>query len=247
MWYNIEVMDILIIILLGLIFLEVTFLSFKTGFAKKPSSKRKIYVDTSALMDGRILSIAKCGFLADNLIIPRSVIRELQLLADGKDHAKRTLARTGMQNARDLERVEFCDVEILQDELDRTPVDERLISLAKENHGVIFTTDFNLCQVAATEHVETLNPSSLTSALDVEIPDGTTFDIKIEGTGAKAGQGVGHLSNGTMVVVSRASRFIGQSIRVIVRRTNISDTGRIIFADPFTPNKKVDKKPTHKK
>lgn len=226
-------MNLAIIILLSVILIETTFLVIKIGAKRKTSTRRKVYVDTSALMDGRILSIAKTGFLADQLIIPRSVIRELQLVADGKDHTKRSLAREGMQIARDLERVESCDVEILQDELDRTLVDERLISLAKENHGVICTTDYNLCQVAATEHVETLNPNALTSALAIDIPKDTVFDLAIETTGAKAGQGVGHLDNGTMVVVSRASRYVGQSIRVIVRRTNTTDAGRIIFADPY--------------
>ena len=184
-------MEIFIIILLSIIFAEVTLLLIRTRAAKKPTSRRKIYVDTSALIDGRILNIARSGFISDQLVIPRSVIRELQLLADGKDHEKRGLARTGMQNARDLERVESCDTEILQDELDHTPVDERLISLAKENHGAILTTDYNLCQVAATEHVETLNPNALTSALAIGIPDGMIFDVQITAVGAKAGQGVG--------------------------------------------------------
>ena len=111
---------------------------------RKNHSKRKVYVDTSSLMDGRILEVAKTGFLSDDLIIPRSVIRELQLLADGKDSEKRNRARFGMDVARELERVVFFDTEILQDELDKTPVDERLIELAKENSGVILTCDYNL-------------------------------------------------------------------------------------------------------
>lgn len=230
-------MEIPIIILLLIILAEVTFLLVRTTRPKKSSSRRKIYVDTSALIDGRILSIARSGFFTDQLIIPRSVIRELQLLADGKDHEKRALARTGMQNARDLERVEYCDTEILQDELDRTPVDERLISLAKESHGAILTTDYNLCQVAATEHIETLNPNALTSALDIDIPDGMIFDIQLTSLGAKAGQAVGHLGNGTMVVVARAHRLVGQNVRVIARRSNSTDAGRIIFADLYQEKK----------
>lgn len=224
-------MEVITLILLALIFCETTFLLLKTGHQPKSSSGRKIYIDTSALIDGRILKIAQTGFFSDNLIIPRSVIRELQTLADGKDHEKRKLAREGMQNARDLERVEFCDVEILQDNLDHTPVDERLLSLAKENKGIILTTDYNLCQVAATEHIETLNPNSLTSILGNDLPDGTIFDLKITGTGAKNGQGVGHLDNGIMVVVSRADKLVGQTVRVVARRTNVSDAGKIIFAD----------------
>lgn len=224
-------MQILMIILLIVILLETTFLVFKTTRKHSTSTGRMIYVDTSALIDGRILKIAQTGFLSDYFVIPRSVIRELQLLADGKDHEKRKLARLGLQNVSDFERVEFINVEILQDDLDHTPVDERLLSLAKANKGIILTTDYNLCQVAATEHIETLNPNALTTALGTDLPDGTAFDLKITSTGAKAGQGVGHLDNGTMVVVSRADKLIGQTVRVVARRTNISDAGKIIFAD----------------
>ena len=224
-------MDAIIVILLAIILFETTFLTLKTTSTKRNPAKRKIYVDTSALIDGRILKIAQSGFLSDQLIIPRSVIRELQLLADGKDHEKRQLARVGLQNVSDLERVEFCDVEILQDPLDHTLVDERLLALAKENHGIIVTTDYNLCQVAATEHISTLNPNVLTTALDTDFPEGTVFNLRITDTGSKAGQGVGHLENGTMVVVSHADKLIGQTVRVVTIRTNIAETGRIIFAD----------------
>ncbi|MDO4987115.1 MAG: TRAM domain-containing protein [Candidatus Saccharibacteria bacterium] len=231
-------MEIAIIILLALILLETTFLMVKTGVAKRNTSqKRKIYVDTSALIDGRILKIASSGFMNDRLIIPRSVVRELQTLADGKEHEKRKLARDGMQVVRDLERVEYCEVEILQDALDRTPVDERLLALAKENRGVILTTDYNLCQVAATEHVETLNPNTLSVALGNEVQDGTIFDIRITGTGAKMGQGVGHLDNGIMVVVSHADNLVGQTVRVVARRSNTTESGRIVFADIVKPIK----------
>ena len=229
-------METAIIILLILILAETTFLSIKTGNTKRVNSQRKIYVDTSALIDGRALKIASSGFMNDHLIIPRSVIRELQLLADGKEHEKRKAARDGMQTVRDLERVEHCEVEILQDELDHTPVDERLLALAKENHGIILTTDYNLCQVAATEHIETLNPNTLSALLGSDIQDGMVFEIHITAPGAKSGQGVGHLESGTMVVVSHAGKLIGQTVRVVVRRSNISESGRIIFADIDRPS-----------
>ncbi len=239
-------MEIVIIILLALILCETTFLVTKVGTPKRTISKRRIYVDTSALIDGRVLKIASSGFMNDQLIIPRSVIRELQTLADGKEHEKRQLARNGMQTARDLERVEYCEVEVLQDALDRTPVDERLLALAKENHGIILTTDYNLCQVAATEHIETLNPNVLSVTLGNDIQDGMIFDVHITSAGAKAGQGIGHLESGTMVIVSRADKLIGQDVRVVARHSNVSDSGRIIFAnilqqDKSTPASKSQK------
>ena len=154
----------------------------------KKSGRRKVFVDTSALIDGRLLSVARTGFIGDDLLIPRSVIRELQLLADGKDAGKRAVARRGMDNARELERVVFCNAEIFEDELDRTPVDERLISLAKEYHGLICTNDYNLNKVAATEHIDVLNVNELAVALLGNTAPGTKLRLKITEKVATAGK-----------------------------------------------------------
>ncbi|MBR3220250.1 PIN domain nuclease, partial [Candidatus Saccharibacteria bacterium] len=196
-------MNLFLIIVLVAILLETTYIAVKASKKRLPSNnqKRKVYIDTSALMDGRILSVAQTGFIGDDLIIPRSVIRELQLLADGKDNEKRTRARFGMDVARELERVVYCNTTIIQDELNRTPVDERLISLAKENHGAICTIDFNLGKVAATEGIDVLNVNELAMTLRSEYLPGDKAKVKITALGSNPKQGVGHLMDGTMVVV----------------------------------------------
>ena len=129
------------------------------------SGRRKIYVDTSTLIDGRILQVAKSNFLSDDLIIPRSVLRELQILADGKDKQKRLAARKGLDVVSELERMLECNAYILNDELDHTPVDDRLIELAHKNHGVIMTNDYNLNKVASTEGIVVLNINILAGDL----------------------------------------------------------------------------------
>lgn len=196
----------------------------------KKSGRRKVFVDTSALIDGRLLSVARTGFIGDDLLIPRSVIRELQLLADGKDTGKRAVARRGMDNARELERVVFCNTEIYEDELDHTPVDERLISLAKQQHGLICTNDYNLNKVAATEHIDVLNVNELAVALLGNTTPGTKLHLKITEKGSNRGQGVGHLADGTMVVVDHASKLIGKEISAEVTKAHQTSAGRIIFA-----------------
>lgn len=212
-------------------FLETSFLVFRAvRGTKNNSGKRKIYVDTSALMDGRILSIARTGFISDDLIIPRSAIRELQLLADGKDSEKRMRARMGMENANELERVVFCNTEILEDALDRTPVDERLIQLAKENKGLIFTCDFNLQKVAETEKIEVLNPNELANELKSEFMPGDKFKLKISAEGSNPKQGIGYLPEGTMVVVDNASTLIGKEIEVKFEKYIQTASGRMMFA-----------------
>ncbi|MBR2659723.1 TRAM domain-containing protein [Candidatus Saccharibacteria bacterium] len=225
-------MELFILIITIILLAETTYLVAKSAVSRhtKNTGRRKVYVDTSALIDGRLLAVAKTGFISDDLIIPRSVIRELQLLADGKDKDKRNLARRGMDNANDLERVVFCNVTIYQDALDRTPVDERLIALAKENGGLICTNDFNLNKVAATEGIDVLNVNDLALALADGYNSGDHLKVKIVGPGSNPGQGVGHLDDGTMVIVDNAAKNQGKILDVEIVRFIQSSAGRMIFA-----------------
>ncbi len=218
------------IILLCAIFAETSYLTAKNTKKSVKSEKRKIYVDTSALIDGRIVSVAKAGFLGDDLIIPRSVIRELQLLADGKDSEKRARARFGLDNVNELERVILTNVTIEQDELDRTPVDERLIELAKKSGGLIITTDFNLNKVATAEGIDVLNVNDLALSLRTEYLPGDKFKLHITDEGSNPKQGVGHLPDGTMVVVDNASNKIGKDVEVEFVRFLQTSAGRMMFA-----------------
>lgn len=194
---------------------------------RKP--RRKLFVDTSALIDGRILSVAQAGFLGDEVLIPKSVIRELQLLADGSDSEKRSRARFGMDIANELERVVSADVEIYHDELDRTKVDERLIELAKDHKGAILTNDFNLGKVAATEGIEVLNVNDLAMGLRGEYLPGEKFKLKITAKGNNAHQGVGYLTDGTMVVIDDADRLIGREAEVELVRYLQTSAGKMMF------------------
>jgi len=232
-------MELLIVVLLAVILAETTLLTAKTirkadFSAKKP--RRKVFVDTSTLIDGRILAVAQAGFLGDEVLIPRSVIRELQLLADGSDAEKRARARRGMDVVNELERVVSADVEIFDDELDRTKVDERLIELAKEYRGVILTNDFNLGKVAATEHIEVINVNDLAGGLRSEYLPGEKLRLKITAKGANARQGVGYLKDGTMVVVDEAAKLVGKEAEVEFVRFLQTAAGKMMFG-------KLTKKP----
>lgn len=224
-------MEIAILIIIVLILLETTFILVRSKI-KTPSSnqKRKIYVDTSTLIDGRILDIAKTGFIGDDLIIPRSVIRELQLLADGKDSEKRTRARQGLDTINELERVIYCNTTILPDALDHTPVDERLIELAHQNYGVIMTNDYNLNKVATTEKIDVLNVNDLALALRNEYTPGEKVKLKITDTGSGPKQGIGHLPDGTMVVVENAKTQLGKTVTVELQRFRQTPAGKMMFA-----------------
>ena len=201
---------------------------YKTTF----SGKRKIYVDTSVLIDGRILNIARSGFIDGDLIILRSVLLELQLLADGKDSDKRIRARAGLETVSELERVININTEILDDGDKIKKVDNELLKIAKETKGTILTLDYNLIKVAKAEKIETLNINELALAVRNEFLPGEKIKIKILEKGSNRGQGVGHLNDGTMVVVESAANKIGKEIVVEFVKFYETPAGKMIFARP---------------
>lgn len=226
-------MELLILIITLAIFAETTALLVKNqrktshGFGQK----RKVYVDTSALMDPRLLAVAQTGFIGDEILIPRSVTHELQLLADGKDSEKRSRARAGLDTVRELERVVYFDTTIIDDDnLGQMPVDDRLLELAKANRGVILSNDYNLQKVAATEHIDVLNLHELALALRAEFLPGERAKVKIVAPGSSPQQGVAYLRDGTMVVVDKASNRINQEVDIEFVRLNQTPSGAMMFA-----------------
>ena len=222
-------MEFLILIIVLMILAETTWL---TVHKYKPmrSGNRKIYVDTSVLIDGRILNIARTGFIDGDLIVLKSVLRELQLLADGKDNEKRNRARAGLNNVAELERIVEINTEILDDGEGRKKVDEELLKYAKESKGVILTIDYNLIKVAEAEKIQALNVNDLALAVRTEFLPGEKIRLKITEKGSNRGQGVGHLQDGTMVVVDKASNKIGKDLTVEFVRFYETSSGKMIFA-----------------
>ena len=223
-------MELFILILTLAIFAETSFLT-ATKYRPIKGGKRKIYVDTSALIDGRILNIARTGFIDGDLIILKSVLLELQLLADGKDTEKRNRARAGLEVAAELERVVEVNTEILDNGTEgRKKVDEELLRLAKENKGAILTLDYNLIKVAEAEKITTLNVNDLALAVRSEFLPGEKMKLKILEKGSGRGQGVGHLSDGTMVVVDKAANKVGRELTVEFVKFHETSAGKMIFA-----------------
>ncbi len=224
----------LVIMIIGLAILaETTYLIYveQKGEPYRSRGDRNIYVDTSALIDERVREVAKTGFLSGNLIIPKSVTRELQLLADGKDAEKRKRARNGLNAVNEIERIVFFDTSILDDsDLGRMPVDDRLLKLAKENHGAILTSDYNLCKVAETENIEVLNVNDLAIALDNKYNVGDRLRLRITERGQNAGPGVGHLEDGTMVVVDNTANMIDKEVDIELTHFHQTPAGKMIFA-----------------
>lgn len=222
-------MDYVLLIIGIVLLIEVTLLVTRRVLPTR-TAKRKIFVDTSALIDGRIVAVAKSGFLDGDLIITKSVLRELQLLADGKDSEKRMRARAGLEKVAELERVVEVNTEILDDSNMADKVDDALLLLARENRGAILTLDYNLIKVAEAENIDTLNINDLSLATRTEFIPGEKARIKIFEKGSGRGQGIGHLENGAMVVVEKAANKVGKEVMVEFERLHETPAGRIIFA-----------------
>lgn len=228
-----EQMQIFIAVILIILLLEVSYLVFRAssrGFSARRGG-RLVLLDTSALIDGRISIVAKTGFIGGTLVIPRSVIGELQLLADTADHDKRARARHGLDVVVELQAMPNVNVEILQDgSKAREGVDERLLTLAKKHGAAICTLDYNLNKVAAVEDIEILNVNELSQSIRMAHLPGEKLRIELVQKGQDSHQGVGYLADGTMVVVENASSLIGQNVEVEVTRSLQTAAGRMMFA-----------------
>lgn len=228
--------------LIVLLLAQTSYLSYSAWRgASRPSRKSQIFVDTSVLMDGRIVPLASTGFIPGVLVVPRSVVRELQLLADKADADKRERARRGLDVVNKLQAMETVEVAILQDDMEVPGgVDERLLELAKKYHGSICTIDFNLNKVAQVEDIKVLNINELAQQLRMSYLPGDQLTLHLTQPGSDAHQAVGHLDDGTMVVVEQSRKLIGQTIPVEIIRSLQTAAGKMMFAKP------VDQKPAPK-
>jgi rRNA-processing protein FCF1 len=224
--------EALLVVAVLAILAEVTYLVVKLprqSLSRKQG--RPILVDTSVLIDGRIISVAKSGFIGDTLVIPRSVVRELQFLADNADHEKRARARYGLDVVQELQALPEVTVEILADGGQATEgVDERLLTLAKKHGAAVCTIDYNLNKVAVVEGITVLNVNELAQSLRMAYLPGERMRLELVQKGQDAHQGVGYLSDGTMVVVEHANKFIGQTVEIEFIRSLQTAAGKMMFA-----------------
>jgi uncharacterized protein YacL len=190
-------------------------------------------VDTSAIVDGRIVEIVECGFLEGVLVVPRFVVRELQSIADSMDSLKRTRGRRGFDVLSKLQ--ELAVVEISErDFADMAPgnVDARLVRLAQELGGKLITNDYNLNRVAHVEGIPVLNVNELANAVKPVVLPGEELHVQVTREGKETHQGVGYLDDGTMIVVEHGRRLIGEETDVVVTSVLQTVAGRMIFARP---------------
>lgn len=232
-------MELFIIIVLLVIAAETTYLAVSLNRKNKRIMQSPAFVDTSVLIDGRIVAIAESGFVSRPLYIPRSVVGELQFLADNADSEKRSRARHGLDVISELQAIKTVDITIYNDGVRAADgVDNRLLELAKKNGGAVCTIDYNLNKVAVVEGIEVLNVNELAKSLRMAYLPGEKTSIELTQKGNDSHQGVGHLSDGTMVVVENAHKYIGTKVDIEFIRGIQTAAGKMMFAKLVNLNDK---------
>ena len=205
----------------------------KTPSRAKGESERRVLVDTSAIIDGRIADIARTGFLGATLVVPRFVLNELQFVSDSADSLRRQRGRRGLDVLGELQESKEVNVVISDIDVEGVrEVDDRLVLLGRQMNCPILTNDFNLNRVAELQGVKVLNINDLANAVKVVILPGESLQIEVLQEGKEYNQGVGYLDDGTMVVIENGQRYIDKKIDVTVTKILQTSAGRMIFAKP---------------
>lgn len=194
-----------------------------------------IFLDTSAIIDGRIFDVIYLGLLNGVIVITPSILLELKHLADSQVTVKRERGRKGLEGLEKLKKTKQMKVQIISEEEDNRyqkyrEVDERLIKIAKEHKGKVITCDYNLEKKATIENVIAINMNALALCLKIIAVPGDALHIKVSHQGKDQTQGVGYLDDGTMIVVEEGQDAIGKVLDVVVARVIQTATGRILFA-----------------
>ena len=198
-------------------------------------------LDTSVIIDGRILEVIQSGFIEGVFVVSYHVLQELQHIADSSDSLKRVRGRRGLDILNALQKEERVTVEMDEHEIpEAEEVDMKLVHLAKKLDGVVVTNDYNLNKVAEFQNVQVLNINELANALKPVVIPGETMRVLIVKAGTERSQGVAYLDDGTMVVVEEGKHHLNEQKDVIVTSSLQTNAGRMIFAKMEDEQRTID-------
>jgi len=205
--------------------------SLANAFKTRAEDGHTTVIDTSVIIDGRIVDVCETGFLEGSFVIPQFILQELQNIADSTDSLRRARGRRGLDILHKIQKMTNIDVKISDEDFPKIKeVDAKLVALAKTLGAKIITNDFNLNKVAELQGVPVLNLNELANALKPIVLPGEKMNIFIAREGKESNQGVGYLDDGTMVVVDNAKKTINSQTDVIVTSVLQTTAGRMIFA-----------------
>ncbi len=201
------------------------------GKAGLTSSNAPKILDTSAIIDGRIVDMVELGFLGGPMVVAQFVLNELQAIADSGDPLRRARGRRGLGILERLQAVEGLVINIVDEDFPRAKeVDAKIVEMAKQKSAMIVTTDFNLSKVAELQGVRVLNVHQLSQAVRPVVLPGENVRVTIQKSGKEHGQGVGYMEDGTMVVVDGGAEHMDESVETIVTSVLQTTAGRMIFS-----------------
>ncbi len=208
-------------------------------FSKEVKGSRPLILDTSVVIDGRIADVAETRVLDQPIIVPRFVLQELQGIADSSDKLRRNRGRRGLDILNKLQKSTGVEVKIHDGDIPELAgireVDQRLVVLAKHLGGRVVTNDYNLNKIARLQGVEVINLNDLANAMKPIVLPGEGLVVKMIKRGEEAGQGVGYLDDGTMVVAEQGQHHLGETIRLTVTSVLQTSAGRMIFGRIDSP------------
>lgn len=214
--------------------------SAEEPYDESPRAGRK-YLDTSVIIDGRILDIVRTGFLEGELVVPQFVLAELRHIADSGDGMRRARGRRGLDVLQKLQKESGVTVDET-DYPELSEVDVKLLRLCREGGGAVVTNDYNLNKVAGVTGIRVLNVNDLANAVKPILMTGEELRVQVVREGKEPGQGVAYLDDGTMIVIENGRRHVGQTITATVTTVLQTSAGRMIFtkaAEPAAPRTAV--------
>ena len=198
-------------------------------FSKQIRGNKPTLIDSSVIIDGRILDILDTNIMQGTLIVPKFILNELQTIADSADKMKRAKGRRGLDVLKKLQENKSVDVTIEERDAEGGTVDQKLLALTQTMQGRVMTNDYNLNKIAQVRGVDVININDLSKAMRPVVLPGEHMHVKIMKEGEGQNQGVGYLEDGTMVVVENGKHHVGTQCDVVVTSTLQTSAGRMIF------------------
>jgi len=201
-------------------------------FAKEVKGLKPYVLDTSVVIDGRIADVVETRVIDNQLIMPQFVIAELQNIADSGDKLRRNRGRRGLDILNKLRNDPKVDLVIYDRELPEfagQSVDQKLVLLAKHLEGKVVTNDYNLNKVAKLHNVGVINLNDIANSLKPVFLPGEAIEVRLTKPGEEAGQGVGYLEDGTMVVIEGGRDHVGHEVAAVVTSVLQTSAGRMVF------------------
>lgn len=200
-------------------------------FTRQNQPEDLLLLDTSVIIDGRIILLLELKLFEGVVVVPRFVLKELQQLADSADPTKRERGRRGLELLNRLQRSEHTPVKIHEADVpEETETDAKLVQLARTLNARLFTNDYNLSRVAELQSVRLVSISEISRVLKHNVLPGDQFDLKIVREGRERGQGAGYLPDGTLIVVNEGEKLVGQTVGVEIVNQLHTGAGTMFFA-----------------